>query len=205
MNLPNRLTIVRIALIPLFVLLSAGLPDIIYRLLSFIGMGALVEAFVGFVARSGLAAAGIVFIVAFSTDALDGYIARKYKMVTDFGIFLDPIADKLLVTAALFVLTYRGMIGAWIPIVVVSREFIITGLRLLAASKGVVLAAGGFGKAKTALQSAAIALLLFQNFGAAPLVAINAGGLLLYAALVFTIISGVDYIIKNRSLFNIPQ
>ena len=200
MNLPNRLTILRILFIPVFILLSVGLPDIATRALFFIGMGAFAQAFAGFVASSGLIAAGVVFVIAFLTDMLDGYFARKHNQVTDFGIFLDPIADKLLVTSALIVLTSRGVIGAWIPTIIISREFIITGLRLLASNKGIVLAAGGFGKAKTVLQSVALTLLLFGNLGISFLTAINAGGMLLYAALLFTILSGADYIIKNRSL-----
>ena len=201
MNLPNRLTLLRIFLIPVFILFSVGLPDVISKAISFIGLGNSINMFTNFVERWGLFAAGIVFLIAFSTDALDGYIARKNNLVTDFGIFMDPIADKLLVTSALVVLASRGVIGAWIPIIIISRELIITSLRLLASNKGIVLAAGGFGKAKTILQSVALTLLLFGNFSIAPLNAINAGGLILYAALLFTILSGVDYIIKNRSLF----
>ena len=203
MNLPNRLTLIRILLIPFFMLLSVGLPDIFYKFFSLIGMGGAAGAFKSFVADNGLAAAGAIFVAAFSTDILDGYIARKRNQITDIGIFMDPIADKMLVAAALIVLSARGIIGSWIPFIIIAREFIITGLRLLASGKGIVLAAGGFGKIKTVVQSAALTLLLFGNFNISALIKINAGGILLYAALFFTIISGVDYIIKNRSLFEV--
>ena len=202
MNFPNKLTLLRIALIPVFILFAVGLPEVFSGFFSFIGMGAIIRAFNSFVASSGLFAAGVVFVIAFSTDTLDGYIARKYNLVTDFGIFLDPVADKLLVTSALVALVARGLIGAWIPVVIISREFIITGLRLLASNKGIVLAAGGFGKAKTVAQSAALTLLLFQNFQIRLPGGINAGGVLLYIALILTLVSGVDYIIKNRALFS---
>jgi len=166
-----------------------------------VGLDGFVSDYDRFIDGAGYIAAGIVFLAAFATDALDGYIARKYDLVTDFGAFLDPIADKLLVTAALIVLTVRGVIGAWIPIIIISREFIVTGLRLLAAGKGVVLAADVFGKAKTLAQSVALTLLLFRNFSISFLISINAGGVLLYAAMVLTVFSGANYIVKNRGLF----
>ena len=202
MNLPNKLTILRILLVPLFILFSVGLPDFASKLLSVIGLGAFVNSFSDFISNGGLIASGVVFIISFSTDMLDGYIARKRNLVTDFGIFMDPIADKLLVTAALIVLASRNVIGAWIPVIIISREFIVTGLRLLASKKGIALAAGGFGKAKTVIQSVALAFLLFGNFRIAFLSSINAGGIILNVALVFTVASGVDYIIKNRTLFD---
>ena len=189
MNLPNKLTLLRIILIPAFMLFAAEPPGWLYAPAA------------GFIMEYGLATAGAIFVVAFATDLLDGHIARKYNLVTDFGIFLDPIADKLLVTAALVALTARGALGAWIPVVIVSRELIVTGMRLLGANKGVVLAAGRLGKIKTFVQWAALTLMLFGNFGAAFLININAGLALLYIAAVLTIISGADYIIKNRSLF----
>ena len=201
MNLPNKLTMLRIALIPLFILFTVGLPDIFTRLFTFIGLGDLMRAFTEFVSDFGLLTAGIIFIIAFITDALDGYIARENYLVTDFGAFLDPIADKLLVTAALVSLAARGLIGAWIPALIISREFIVTGLRMIASNKGIVLAAGAFGKMKTVVQSAALILILFQNFHISFLASINAGSILLYIALLLTLLSGADYIIKNRELF----
>ena len=202
MNLPNKLTLFRIALIPVFLFFFRELPEPLSLLLSFFGLDGAVRAFDAFVTGDGFFISGAVFVIAFATDALDGYIARKYKLVTEFGIFLDPVADKLLVTVALVALASRGDIGAWIPAIIISRELIITGLRLLAANKGIVLAAGGFGKAKTVVQSAALTLLLFQNFRLSFLVAVNAGVVLLYVALILTILSGIDYIVKNRSLLS---
>ena len=201
MNLPNKLTLFRVALIPVFVVLSLRLPGTIAGVFISIGLEEFVSAYDRFVDGAGYIAAGIIFLTAFATDALDGYIARKYKLVTDFGAFLDPIADKLLVTAALVVLVVRGVIGAWIPIIIISREFVVTGLRLLAANKGIVLAADGFGKAKTAAQSVALTMLLFRNFNVSLLDSINAGGVLLYVAMVLTVFSGINYIVKNRGLF----
>jgi len=200
-NLPNKLTLFRVALIPVFVVLSLRLPGTIAGVFISIGLEEFVSAYDRFVDGAGYIAAGIIFLTAFATDALDGYIARKYKLVTDFGAFLDPIADKLLVTAALVVLVVRGVIGAWIPIIIISREFVVTGLRLLAANKGIVLAADGFGKAKTAAQSVALTMLLFRNFNVSLLDSINAGGVLLYVAMVLTVFSGINYIVKNRGLF----
>ena len=200
-NLPNRLTLSRIAMVPFFLLFAVRLPSFAVAFFSFVGLGGAIAAVDGFILRRGLIVSGVIFLLAFATDFIDGYVARKYKQVTDFGIFLDPIADKLLVSAALVALTSRGIIGAWITTLIISREFIVTGIRLLAMNKGVVLAAGGFGKAKTFTQAAALILLLFSNFNLGFLNAINAGGTILYIALIFTVLSGADYIIKNRSLF----
>ena len=189
MNIPNRLTVFRVVLIPAFMVFAAQPPGWLYG-----------PAYV-FIREHGMAIGGAVFLIAFATDFLDGYIARKYDLVTDFGKFMDPIADKLLVAAALVALMSRSAAGPWVTLTILAREFIVTGMRLLAAGKGIVLAAGGLGKAKTFTQAAALALLLFGNLGAGFLRDINAGGILLYAAAVLTIVSGADYIIKNRSLF----
>jgi len=200
MNLPNRLTLIRIILVPVFMLFSITLPESVGALFPGDWLINLIRAINAFIEESGIYVAGVVFVVAFATDALDGFIARKYNLVTNFGAFLDPIADKLLVTAALIVLTARGTIGAWIPVIIISREFLITGLRLLAANKGIVMSAGGFGKVKTISQSIALTMLLFQNFNVGILNAVNAGLLLLYLAVALTILSGADYIIKNYEL-----
>ena len=203
-NLPNRLTLIRIAAIPVFMALATEVTGPASQMLTGAGLGGFVQAYNAFVAGGGYIAAGVLFVAAFATDALDGYIARKYDMITDLGKFLDPVADKLLVIAALVVLTARGEAGAWVTVIMVSREFIITSFRLIAANKGIVLAAGGFGKAKTAVQFAALTLLLFRNFGIPALNAVFAGTVLLYIALILAIISGVDYIYKNRGLLKNP-
>jgi CDP-diacylglycerol--glycerol-3-phosphate 3-phosphatidyltransferase len=188
-------------MIPVFLAFAVEPPEPISELFSFAGADSTLRAFRVFLSEYGHIASGIVFSAAVATDALDGYIARKYDMITDFGIFFDPIADKLLVTAALVVLASRGAIGVWTPVIILSREFIITGLRLIAANKGIALAAGTSGKAKMIIQSAALSLLIFQNFKIPILVFVKAGSVLMYAALILTIVSGAEYIYKNRALF----
>ena len=189
MNLPNRLTLLRIFMVPLFMVFAAEPPAFLHGQIAV------------FLVKYGMIIAGAVFVAAFATDILDGFIARKRNLVTDFGIFLDPVADKLLVTAALVALASRGIIGAWVPVIIISRELIVTGMRLLGANKGVVLAAGKLGKAKTFVQFTALTTIYFQNFNIAALININAGVVLLYLATLLTLVSGADYIVRNRSLF----
>lgn len=136
MNLPNRLTILRIILVPIFVVV------VLLRV------------------KYGDFFAALIFSVAAVTDTLDGYIARRYNMVTRFGKLMDPLADKLLVTAALIALVELGRINTWIALVIIGREFAITGLRSLAAADGVVISASSWGKWKTVSQIAAILLTL---------------------------------------------
>ena len=202
MNLPNRLTMCRVAAVPLFIILSVEMPAPLALLFGIAGLDSFVRAYNGFIAGAGYIIAGCIFIAAFATDMLDGYIARKYNLVTDFGVFLDPIADKLLVTAALIVLTARGEAGVWVTVIIISREFIVTGIRLLASNKGIVIAAGGLGKMKTATQFIALTLLLFNNFNIAAINAVHASEIILFAACILTIVSGIDYIVKNRALFS---
>jgi CDP-diacylglycerol--glycerol-3-phosphate 3-phosphatidyltransferase len=204
MNLPNKLTILRICMVPVFLLFALPLPDALVRVGGAIGAGGLLASFNSFFSGGGSGSwiCGAIFVAAFATDMLDGYIARRYDMVTDFGKFLDPIADKLLATAALAVLVERGELSAWVLAIIVSREFIVTGARLLAASEGVVLAAGRLGKLKTVAQTIAIALMLFHNFGVRALDAVRADAVFMAAAVILTIVSGVAYIAQNRRLFN---
>jgi CDP-diacylglycerol---glycerol-3-phosphate 3-phosphatidyltransferase len=184
MNLPNKLTLSRILMIPIFILLLSfpfdwGVWDI--------GKNELpVAHFV----------AALIFIIASTTDWVDGYIARKYNLVTNLGKFLDPLADKLLVSAALILLIEMGYAPAWVVIIIISREFAVTGLRLVAAGEGIVLAAGGMGKIKTATQMISIAILLLHNFPFS-YIGLPIGIIMLYIALFFTVLSGVDYFIKN--------
>lgn len=184
MNLPNKLTISRILIIPIFILILT-LP------LDFgsweIGNGTLpIHHFI----------AALLFIIASTTDWIDGYIARKHNLITNLGKFLDPLADKLLVSAALIMLVEMDQVAAWIVIIIISREFAVTGLRLVAAGEGLVLAAGNMGKLKTATQMIAIIALLLHDF---PFSFINfpLGTIMLYLSLIFTVISGVDYFYKN--------
>ena len=172
MNLPNKLTIMRVILIPFFVffLLSPYFP-----------------AYGNYIAVA-------IFIVASLTDMLDGKIARKYNLVTNFGKFMDPLADKLLVCSAMICLIELDRLAAWIVIVIIAREFIISGFRLVASDKGVVIAASYWGKFKTNFQMFAI-ILLIADFGGP--VAFVIEQVLVYIALILTIVSLVDYLAKN--------
>ncbi len=143
--------------------------------------------------------AAIVFIIASLTDTLDGHIARSRNMITDFGKFMDPLADKILTSAAYISLVEIGKVPAWIVVIIIAREFAITGLRTLAASAGITIAASPLGKIKTISQLLAIIFLLLNNF---PFNALNipVDRILLYASLFFTVLSGIDYIYKNRKV-----
>ncbi|MGC9489630.1 MAG: CDP-diacylglycerol--glycerol-3-phosphate 3-phosphatidyltransferase [Thermovirgaceae bacterium] len=136
--------------------------------------------------------AGVVFILAAATDTVDGYIARKHGMVTNFGKLVDPLADKILVTAALVSLVQLQRLPAWIVVVIVSREFFVTGLRMVALSEGVVIAASAWGKVKTVIQIVAILLVIFDLPG---------GFFAMWAAMIVTVASGMDYFLKGRNLF----
>ena len=171
MNLPNKLTIIRVCLIPFFVaaLLFDHGNNYTMRIV-----------------------ANVLFIVASLTDLFDGKIARKYNLVTNFGKFMDPLADKLLVCSALICLIELGQLPAWVVIIIISREFIISGVRLVAADNGVVIAASYWGKFKTTFQMAAVILMIF-NIPALTLVT----NIVVVIAVALTIISLVDYVAKN--------
>ncbi|MCR5785869.1 MAG: CDP-diacylglycerol--glycerol-3-phosphate 3-phosphatidyltransferase [Eubacterium sp.] len=175
MNLPNKLTVLRVILIPFFVvLLLFDLP----------------------VANKDIWALAI-FIVASLTDLLDGKIARKYNLVTNFGKFMDPLADKLLVCSAMICLVKMDRLSAWIVIIIICREFIISGFRLIAAENNIVIAAGWWGKFKTTFQMIMIIMLIlnFENVYFQ-----LAAQIVTYIALALTIISLVDYIVKNKEV-----
>lgn len=176
MNLANKLTLIRIYLVPIFMffILTEFIPT----------------------PYNQYVAAG-VFILASITDTLDGYIARSRNMVTNFGKFLDPLADKLLVTAALISLVEIDKLYAWMAIVIISREFIVTTLRVVAAAEGIVIAASWWGKLKTITQIIAIIALLVNNFPFS-YIGVPFDTMMLYIAVIITIISGIDYIAKNR-------
>lgn len=184
MNIPNRITLSRILLIPIFIILMSipfdwgewDIGDATLPISHFI--------------------AALLFVIASTTDWVDGYYARKHNLVTNLGKFLDPLADKLLVSAALIILVEMGAAPAWVVILIISREFAVTGLRLVAAGEGIVLAAGKMGKLKTATQMIAISTLLLHNFPFSYM-SIPFGTIMLYIALFFTVLSGVDYFIKN--------
>ncbi|WP_026570298.1 MULTISPECIES: CDP-diacylglycerol--glycerol-3-phosphate 3-phosphatidyltransferase [Sediminibacillus] len=184
MNIPNRITMSRIFLIPIFILLLSIPFD--WGSWSIGNQDLPISHF----------AAGLLFILASATDWIDGFYARKYNLVTNLGKFLDPLADKLLVASALILLVEMGSAPAWVVIVIISREFAVTGLRLVAAGEGLVLAASQMGKLKTVLQIVAISALLLHNFPFSYL-QFPFGIICLYAAMIITIVSGYDYFRKN--------
>ena len=180
MNLPNKITIFRVILIPVFLVL-------LY-----------VSAIPG---NKWLALA--VFIIASLSDMLDGKIARKYNLVTDFGKFMDPLADKLLVSAAMIALIELGRIPAWVVIVIISREFIISGFRLIAADNGIVIAAGWWGKVKTAVTMIMLCILIPDIATYFPSAATGihiCEQILIYVSLILTVVSLIDYLVKNKGV-----
>lgn len=184
MNIPNKITLSRIFLIPIFIVLLSipfnwGEWSIGYSTLP-------ISHFV----------AALIFAIASGTDWLDGYYARKYNLITNLGKFLDPLADKLLVSAALILLVELGLAPAWIVIIIISREFAVTGLRLVASGEGIILAASNMGKLKTVSQILAILLLLLHNYPFSYL-AFPLDIIMLYIAMIITVISGYDYFAKN--------
>lgn len=174
MNLANKITIFRVFLIPFFMI-------VLYSNLEY-------SSYI----------AGIIFVFASLTDTLDGYIARSRNLVTNFGKFIDPLADKVLVSSALISLVDLDKIPAWVVVLIIAREFTITGFRIIAASEGVNIAASSLGKIKTITQLVAITSILINNY---PFNLINFpfDMILLYISLFFTLLSGVDYLYKNRS------
>ncbi len=173
MNLPNKLTMLRIILVPVFVACML----------------------IPFPNNNWVAL--LIFIIASLTDLADGKIARKYNLVTNFGKFMDPLADKLLVTSALICLVGLGKIASWIVIIIVAREFAISGFRLLAANDNIVIAANYWGKFKTTFQMIAIVLLIMD----VPQLQILTT-LMVYVALALTIISLVTYIYQNKQILS---
>jgi CDP-diacylglycerol--glycerol-3-phosphate 3-phosphatidyltransferase len=141
--------------------------------------------------------AGAIFIVAALSDLLDGYIARKHNLVTNFGKFMDPLADKLLVCSALICFVELGLLPAWIVIIIISREFIISGFRLIASDNGIVIAAGWWGKLKTNVQMI-MSVMLIINLDNAVMNVLEQ--ITIYLAVALTIISLVDYMVKNKSV-----
>ena len=188
MNLPNKITISRIFLIPIFVIIM--LVPFSWGEISLLGATMPVTHFVG----------ALIFIIASTTDWIDGHIARKYNLVTNMGKFLDPLADKLLVSAALIVLVELQIAPSWIVIIIISREFAVTGLRLVLAGEGEVVAANMLGKIKTWTQIIAISVLLLHNI-LFELVSIPFDMMALWVALFFTVWSGLDYFMKNKEPF----
>ncbi|GAB6092430.1 CDP-diacylglycerol--glycerol-3-phosphate 3-phosphatidyltransferase [Furfurilactobacillus curtus] len=189
MNLPNKLTVFRIILIPIFLIILA----VPFHWGSVIWLGTTIPL-VNVIAT-------VIFIVASLTDLLDGKIARGQHLVTNFGKFADPLADKMLVMTAFVVLIEMGKAPAWVIAIIVCRELAITGLRLLIVeNNGTVMAAAYPGKIKTTTQMLAIILLLLNNVFFNN-IHLPMAGILLYTCLFFTIYSGIDYFVQNRSVF----
>jgi len=206
MNLPNKITVIRICLVPIF----------------------MIVLFLPF--KEAELAGLIIFIIASLTDSLDGHIARSRNLVTNFGKFLDPLADKLLVTSALIALVGMDKIPSWFATVVIAREFMVTGIRLLANGEGRVIAASIWGKIKTITQIIAISLLLldgtaplpgdesdvfmfgklqnlFATFAQSPLentIGIAATFMIMIAVII-TILSGLDYVVKNKDVLKLED
>lgn len=195
MNLPNKLTLSRVIMVPFFVVFILLAPQYLY--FKWIALA--------------------IFVIASLTDLLDGKIARKYNLVTNFGKFMDPLADKLLVCSALIAMSSLGVIPAWITIVIIAREFIISGFRLIAAEKGVVIAASMWGKWKTTFQMVmlCVQMVVMDQYASVNCnIAANAlyvvtpfyrvlmmiGSITMYIALILTIVSLVDYLMKNRDV-----
>ena len=178
MNLPNKLTMLRVILVPFFMFFAAG---------SHIGTSAYNPVF--------HLVAGVIFAVASFTDFLDGYIARKNHLVTDFGKFMDPLADKCLVTAAMLWFVEIGQMPAWALLVVIIREFGVSGLRMVAADKGRVIAAGWSGKVKTASTMVCIVLMFLPIPAELNLACVA-------VIVLTTIYSGVEYFVKNRDVIS---
>ena len=171
MNLPNKLTTLRVILIPVFLLVLFFME-----------------------APGNRYGAVVIFVAASLTDFLDGHLARKYHLVTNFGKFMDPLADKLLVMSALVSMVALEDLPAWVVIVILAREFTITGFRTLAMEANIVMAASWWGKIKTATQMVMIIVVLLEMpFAAMPVIET----VLVWLAVLFTVISGVDYIVKN--------
>lgn len=185
MNLPNKLTIFRMILIVPFVLLLLG------RYYAWGWFAALFGGILEYVDYIALA----IFIIASLTDLVDGKIARKYNLVTNFGKFMDPLADKLLVCAAMIALVELGRIPSWIVIIIISREFIISGFRLIASDNGVVIAASYWGKFKTTFQMIMVCLMI-ANFPKLQLLT----DIIMWVALILTVVSLVDYLMKNKDV-----
>jgi len=175
MNLPNKLTVLRVLMVPVFVLFM---------------ITPLAEG-------NGKYIALALFCIASLTDMLDGKIARKYNLVTNFGKFMDPLADKLLVCSALICLIPQGKLATWIVLVIIAREFIISGFRLVASDSGIVIAASYWGKFKTVSHMAMIILLIldFQN----PIMQLITN-VVVWVGVALTIISLVDYVVKNKQV-----
>jgi len=202
-NLPNKLTITRLILVAVFAVFAFPYPDVMENFID----GTFFDIIRPYIAL-------IVYIVASITDAVDGHIARRDNLITDFGKFLDPIADKLLVSAALLALCNVSLMYLWAALIILAREFVVSGIRMLAASKGTVIAAGKLGKLKMIFQTIAIITILvagivptglWSGFEIIQEIIYILGNIVMVAAVLLTIISGVEYVIKNKEVLSIDK
>lgn len=202
MNLPNKITVSRIILVPIFMIFIIPIPDATVNLPLLSFMKEQMLAVNNFINEAGNYVAATLFIIAASTDGVDGYIARKHKLVTAFGKFLDPIADKLLITAALIALVQRDVVTGWAAMIIISRELLVTGMRLVAAGEGQVVAANKSGKVKMVVQTIAVSVALLGNFPFSLFTDIKLDAYLMLVAVIVTIYSGIDFFVKNIKVLN---
>lgn len=203
MNLPNKLTVTRLILVVVFALFAFPYPSVIENFID----GSIFDILRPYIAL-------VVYVVASITDAVDGHIARRDNLITDFGKFLDPIADKLLVSAALLALCNVSLMYLWAALIILAREFVVSGIRMLAASKGTVIAAGKLGKLKMVFQTIAIITILvagivptslWSGFEIIQSVIYIAGNIIMVVAVVLTIVSGVEYVYKNIDVLSVNK
>ena len=195
MNLANKITLIRIGMIPLFVLALQKYPTWMVEQFSFLE----------YLNTAGVYWAVALFVIASATDKLDGYVARKYNQITNLGKLLDPLADKLLVSAALIMMVQLDMIPGWIAAIIIGREFMVSGIRVLAAAKGVALAADKHGKLKLVLQVVAITAVLLGNFPFSYITGLQIDMAIMLAAVALTAYSGYRYLRNNYQLLQLKM
>lgn len=190
MNLANKITIARIVLIPIFILLFPIYPEWLINK----------NSFIHYVDIYGIYYATAIFILASVTDKLDGYVARKYNQITNLGKLLDPLADKLLISAALILMVSEQLIYTWIAFAIIAREIIVTGIRIVASSQKIALQADQYGKIKMVFQVIAIVAVLLNNRPFSYFTEIRIDQVFIYFALLLTIFSGFNYIKNNYQM-----
>ncbi|MEC0238542.1 CDP-diacylglycerol--glycerol-3-phosphate 3-phosphatidyltransferase [Paenibacillus dokdonensis] len=193
MNTANRITMARIALIPLFMLFFTKWPAWLAE----------VSGIIQFLNNYGSYIAIGIFVLASGTDKLDGYVARKYNQITNLGKLLDPLADKLLISVALIMMVQADMIASWVAVIMISREFVITGLRMIASAQGIALAADKLGKWKMVLQVIAIVAVLLGNYPFQWFTSIQVDNILMLLAVCLTLISGINYLVQNFKILKL--